>query len=137
MAWFSFSWGEPVGAAGGNQPALVEWTDGPPLPAGACLNKVGSSKFRKPESYASKPTKRDFVDYQISSTATAGAFMIPRETIRYACGECHLVFDLCLAPVEEWVETPDYDLGDIAPSNCPFCCSSELSMLHDRAVTRG
>jgi hypothetical protein len=57
------------------------------------------------------------------------------ETIRYACGDCQAVFDLCVAPLSEWAEIVDEDeLTDFAPTCCPFCGSAELKMMHDRAV---
>jgi hypothetical protein len=30
--------------------------------------------------------------------------MKPGETIRIACGDCQIVFDLCVAPTSEWAE---------------------------------
>jgi len=34
--------------------------------------------------------------------------MKPGETIRFACGDCHIVFDITFAPSSEWAE----DYGD-------------------------
>jgi hypothetical protein len=68
--------------------------------------------------------------------------MKPGETIRIACGECNIVFDLCVAPPSEWGE--DFDsstdtVNDIEPTCCPFCgaAAGELKDLHDRATRAG
>lgn len=55
------------------------------------------------------------------------------ETIRFACGDCRIVFDLRVAPESEWAEHTDEDgLQEFAPPGCcPFCGSSELKALHD------
>jgi hypothetical protein len=60
------------------------------------------------------------------------------ETIRFACGDCQAVFDLCLAPTSEWAENIDADALDIMPACCPFCgaAAGELKSLHDRADAR-
>jgi hypothetical protein len=61
--------------------------------------------------------------------------MKPLETIRYACGECLVTYDVQLAPVSEWLEPDDPDaVGelDYAPTCCPFCGSPEIKALHDR-----
>ena len=66
--------------------------------------------------------------------------MKPGENIRFKCGECLVVFDLCLAPVSEWPEEPEDEsdhTADVAVTNCPFCGSNaatDLTMLHDRAI---
>jgi hypothetical protein len=50
--------------------------------------------------------------------------MKPAETIRFACGDCQAVFDICLAPKSEWAEQLDdadfFEALDLDPSNCPF-----------------
>jgi ribosomal protein S27AE len=55
------------------------------------------------------------------------------ETIRFACGDCHVVFDLCLAPFSECA---DGDLADIDdsedPTVCPFCGAGEIKPTHTR-----
>jgi hypothetical protein len=60
--------------------------------------------------------------------------MRPLETIRFACGNCLVAFDLQLAPTSEWTEggldVPD-DI-ELPPTSCPFCGSSEIEALHDR-----
>jgi hypothetical protein len=70
--------------------------------------------------------------------------MKPGETIRYACGDCQAVFDLCVAPESEWDEgiPPEVDEADLpeldmTPTICPFCGSGELTMRQDRAVQSG
>ena len=50
--------------------------------------------------------------------------MKPGETIRIACGDCKIVFDLCVAPTSEWAEDFESATGtisDIEPTCCPFC----------------
>jgi hypothetical protein len=65
--------------------------------------------------------------------------MKPGETIRYACDECQVVFDLALAPTAEWVELQeeDQDSQDVPVHCCPFCgaWAHELRELHDRPTT--
>jgi len=49
--------------------------------------------------------------------------MKPGETIRIACGECKIVFDLCVAPASEWAEdfnTSTEPVNDIEPTCCPL-----------------
>jgi len=67
--------------------------------------------------------------------------MKPGETIRIACGECNIVFDLCVAHTSEWAEDFESATGtinDIEPTCCPFCgtAAGELRTLHDRADGR-
>jgi hypothetical protein len=66
--------------------------------------------------------------------------MKPGESVRFACHECQIVFDICVAPVSEWVE--QLDEADFEspmevdpPSRCPLCKSSELRVTHDRPLT--
>jgi len=50
--------------------------------------------------------------------------MKPNETIRFACGECQAVFDLCVAPESEWAEgVPENEepLKEASLTCCPFC----------------
>ena len=68
--------------------------------------------------------------------------MRPGETVRFACDECQIVFDLCIAPVSEWVEQHDENdfespLEVEAPARCPFCDLAELRVIHDRPVIAG
>jgi hypothetical protein len=60
--------------------------------------------------------------------------MKPLETMRFACGECLVVFDLQLAPTSEWAEGRLDVPGDVElpPDCCLFCGSSEIRALHDR-----
>jgi hypothetical protein len=65
--------------------------------------------------------------------------MSPGETLRFACDECNIVFDLCIAPLSEWVEPQnenDFDspMEVEAPSRCPFCDLAELRFIHDRPL---
>jgi hypothetical protein len=55
------------------------------------------------------------------------------ETVRFACGDCHIDFELCVAPVPEWAEQmEDAGLQAVAePMCCPFCRADELKPLHD------
>jgi hypothetical protein len=64
--------------------------------------------------------------------------MKPGETIRFACGDCQIVFDLNISPPSEWPEHLELDdLGDIEPTGCPFCGAGELKPLHDRTALAG
>jgi hypothetical protein len=65
--------------------------------------------------------------------------VIPANPIRFACGDCQVVFDMCVAPTSEWAEEIDeadfeggIDVGE--PSVCPFCGAAELKPTHDRAT---
>jgi hypothetical protein len=66
----------------------------------------------------------------------------PGVTVRFTCGECRVVFDLCLGPASERAEVdPDVGAGeeDVRPSCCPFCgahAESELRDLYDRPCSR-
>jgi hypothetical protein len=63
------------------------------------------------------------------------ATMKSGETIRFSCGDCHIVFDLNVSPPADWVEQLELDdLDEIEPICCPFCGANELKKLHDRAV---
>jgi hypothetical protein len=62
--------------------------------------------------------------------------MKPGETIRFACGECDIAFDLRVAPPSEWEEGMECDATDeFEPICSPFCGaqSSKLKRPHDRA----
>lgn len=60
--------------------------------------------------------------------------MKPGETVRFACDECQIVFDLTIAPSSEWVEQfDDNEHDDVEinpPCRCPFCNLSKLRPLH-------
>jgi hypothetical protein len=53
--------------------------------------------------------------------------MKPGESVRVACGECQVAFDITIAPRDEWRELPnDEDEPDIestlmSDASCPFC----------------
>ena len=66
--------------------------------------------------------------------------MKPGETIRFACDECQIVFDVTVAPPSEGVEQFDDGDGPLEverPSRCPFCELSQLWVVHDRPVITG
>jgi hypothetical protein len=66
--------------------------------------------------------------------------MKPGETIRIACGECKIVFDLCVAPTSEWAEDFESATGtinDIEPTCCPFCGAAVNSEAYMTALTVG
>jgi hypothetical protein len=63
------------------------------------------------------------------------AHMKPGETIRLACGDCQIVFDLNISPPSDWAE--QLDLDAVEPICCPLCGSGELKHLHDRATLAG
>jgi hypothetical protein len=45
--------------------------------------------------------------------------MKPGEPIRFRCGECHIVFDLCLAdPTERAEQDPDDQAEDLEVACC-------------------
>jgi hypothetical protein len=63
--------------------------------------------------------------------------MKPNETIRFQCGECQAVFDLCVDPA--WAAEVAADLGvetieTPEPTCCPFCGAGGLKAIHDPAV---
>ena len=66
--------------------------------------------------------------------------MMPLETIRYARGDCRIVFDICMAPEDEGSElmTPEEKAVplDVDPTVCPFCGAGELTAKHDIATHR-
>ena len=50
--------------------------------------------------------------------------MKPGESIRFACGDCQVVFDICVAPTSEWAEALDLEAdadNEFEPTCCPFC----------------
>jgi hypothetical protein len=60
--------------------------------------------------------------------------MIPAIPIRFTCDDCHIVFDLCVAPVAEWREqigeSDPPDVGE--PGVCPFCGGGLLRPVDDK-----
>jgi Zn finger protein HypA/HybF involved in hydrogenase expression len=66
--------------------------------------------------------------------------MRPGETVRFACHDCQIVFDLTVAPVSEWVEELDESDSESpmeveSPVQCPFCESMDLHVTHDRPLS--
>ena len=60
--------------------------------------------------------------------------MKPNETIRFACGDCQIVFDICVAPGSEWADELEHDIEEVGePTVCPFCGAVELKATHDRS----
>ena len=61
--------------------------------------------------------------------------MRANESVRFHCGDCQIVIDLCVDHERETevVEGPPVtDFGE--PTCCPFCGAGELSPTHDRAI---
>jgi hypothetical protein len=57
------------------------------------------------------------------------------EVARFRCGDCQVVFDLCVDRVSETEVTggpPVTNFG--APTCCPFCGAGELTPAHDEAI---
>jgi hypothetical protein len=61
--------------------------------------------------------------------------MRPNEPVRFECGECQIVFDLCVDPTRAREIAADLGVDAIEagpPICCPFCGDSDLKALHDR-----
>jgi ribosomal protein S27AE len=61
--------------------------------------------------------------------------MRANEVVRYHCGDCQVVFDLCVDHVRETEVTegaPVVEFG--VPTCCPFCGAGELTPQHDTAI---
>ena len=57
------------------------------------------------------------------------------EVVRFHCGDCQIVFDLCVDHQRETEVTegpPVIDFGE--PTCCPFCGAAELTPEHDTAI---
>jgi hypothetical protein len=66
--------------------------------------------------------------------------MKPGETVRVACGECQVAFDITIAPRDEWRELPndenepDEECTLMEDAACPFCSSYDLKMQADQSA---
>jgi len=64
--------------------------------------------------------------------------MKPGETVRYACDDCHIVFDLSLAPFTESADDDLHDLEEVnEPDCCPFCGMGQLEPRLESPVRAG
>jgi len=66
--------------------------------------------------------------------------MILNEPARFVCGDCQIIFDLCIQGVREteYIEgaPPVTDFSE--PSTvCPFCGASELARMPDDPIITG
>jgi hypothetical protein len=62
------------------------------------------------------------------------------EVVRFHCGDCQIIFDLCVQGVRETEDTegapPVSDFGE--PSSCcPFCGANELARMPDEPIVTG
>ncbi|MFL5340363.1 MAG: hypothetical protein ACJ8F7_09445 [Gemmataceae bacterium] len=61
--------------------------------------------------------------------------MKANEAVRFRCGDCRIVFDLCvdgLRDTEAAEAPPVVEFGE--PTTCPFCGAGELTPAHEPAV---
>jgi hypothetical protein len=66
--------------------------------------------------------------------------MTAKEVVRFHCGDCQIIFDLCVQGVRATEDTegarPVIDFGE--PSSCcPFCGANELTRLPDEPIVTG
>jgi hypothetical protein len=61
--------------------------------------------------------------------------MTAKEVVRFHCGDCQIVFGLCVDHLRETEVAggpPVTDFGE--PTLCPFCGAGELTPVHDQAI---
>ena len=66
--------------------------------------------------------------------------MRANEPVRFHCGDCQIIFDLCIQGERdiEYTEgaTPIDDYGEPSPV-CPFCGANELARMPDDPIFTG
>jgi hypothetical protein len=66
--------------------------------------------------------------------------MRANEVVRFHCGDCQIIFDLCVQGVRETEDTegapPVVDFGEPS-SRCPFCGANELTRMADEPIVAG
>jgi hypothetical protein len=66
--------------------------------------------------------------------------MQANEVVRFHCGDCQIIFDLCVRGEREteYMEgaAPIDDYGEPSPV-CPFCGADELARMSDDAIITG
>jgi hypothetical protein len=66
--------------------------------------------------------------------------MQANEVVRFHCGDCQIIFDLCVVGVREteYIEEapPVIDFSEPSPG-CPFCGASELARMPDDPIITG
>ena len=66
--------------------------------------------------------------------------MTAKEVVRFHCGDCQIIFDLCIQGEREteYAEgaAPIDDYGEPSPV-CPFCGASELACMPDDPIITG
>ena len=61
--------------------------------------------------------------------------MRANEVVRFQCGDCQIVFDLCVDRERETEVVGGPSVADFGePTCCPFCGAGELTPVHDRAI---
>jgi hypothetical protein len=63
--------------------------------------------------------------------------MKPNQTVRFRCGDCLIVFDLCVDPAWTAEAAAEVGANSIDPGDpmiCPYCGGGELKAVRDRSV---
>jgi hypothetical protein len=66
--------------------------------------------------------------------------MTLNEPVRFLCGDCQIIFDLCVVGVREteYIEGAPPVIDFSEPSTvCPFCGANELTRLPDEPILTG